>query len=175
MPSAGKEALISQWYHQYAQDIFSIIYLMTGDYQLAEDLTQETFIKAYRHVDTFRGEASPKTWLIKIGRHLTIDYQRRKKPIQMVLDLLIKKPSPNRPPAEVVALNESKEELWNALQKMSRHYRDVIILRKVKDFSTKETAEILGWSGSKVKVTLHRAMEDLKSRLKERGYVHGAI
>ena len=175
MAIEDKQALISQWYQLYAQDIFSIICLMTGDYQQAEDLTQETFIKAYKHVDTFKGESSPKTWLIRIGRNLTIDYLRRKKPVQLVLDFLLQKPSSARLPEEWVAFSESKRELWYVLQRMPPKFREIIILRKIKGFSTKETAEILGWSESRVKVTLHRAMEDLKQRLKERGYVHGAI
>jgi RNA polymerase sigma-70 factor (ECF subfamily) len=170
-----KQALISQWYDRYAQDIFSIIYLMTGDYQQAEDLTQETFMRAFKHVETYREESHPKTWLIKIGRHLAIDYLRKKKPMHMIMEMLINKPSDDRLPVDLVALNESKQELFNALLTLPRKYREIIILRKVKGFSTKETADILGWSESKVKVTLHRAMDDLKKRLEERGYAHGAI
>lgn len=170
MQANEKQITISQWYERYAQDVFAIIYLMIGDYQQAEDLTHDTFIKAFKYMDTYRREANSKTWLIKIARNLAIDHFRKKRPIYMIKELFTNRPAEEPLPGDLVAINESKRELWHSLQSLKRIHREIIILRKIQDFSTRETAEILGWTQSRVKVTLHRAMKELKSELTKGGY-----
>lgn len=167
-----KQQLISEWYQWYADDIYKLIVMMMGDQQQAEDLTHDTFVKAFQHLDGYRGEAQPKTWLVKIARNLTIDYLRKKKPIQTMLELFTNRPTHAPSPSEIVTSMENKQEILLALQSLNRSYREVIILRKIQAFSTKETAHILGWSESKVKVTLHRALKSLKATLQKGGFAH---
>ncbi|WP_308417928.1 RNA polymerase sigma factor [Halalkalibacter okhensis] len=75
-------------------------------------------------------------------------------------------------PDEVVQIKESSRELFDALSELKKTYRDVIILRKIKEFSTKETAMILNCSESKVKSTLNRAIPALEKQLLKEGYLH---
>ncbi|WP_308417929.1 sigma-70 family RNA polymerase sigma factor [Halalkalibacter okhensis] len=70
--SDEKQQVITDWYSEYSYSIYSYILLMIHDQQLAEDLTQETFIKAYKYFAHFKGESSPKTWLFSIARNTTM-------------------------------------------------------------------------------------------------------
>ena len=69
----GRKHDIEEWYLEYGDAIFKYILLMVKDYQLAEDLTHETFMKAYMNYHAFKGESSPKTWLFSIGHNVTVD------------------------------------------------------------------------------------------------------
>lgn len=93
----------------------------------------------------------------------------------MVTELIPLIKSSELTPEQTVTLNESEKELYMALGKLNRKYREVIILRKIKSFSIKETAEILEWRESKVKSTLFRAMGALKKQLEREGYEHEPI
>ncbi|KOS68867.1 RNA polymerase subunit sigma-24 [Lysinibacillus contaminans] len=164
-----KEDLAS-WFDNYGETILTYILLMVRDYQQAEDLTQETFMKAYRNKQSFSRQSSIKTWLFSIAHNTTIDYLRKKHPLQHFLGLTTKEIDHQALPEQVVALSIQNEELYQAVQKLKHTYRQVILLRKIKEFSTQETAEILNWSESKVKMTLKRALSDLKSELIKGGY-----
>lgn len=159
------EEQIRDWYERYSNEIFRYILVAIGDRQQARDLMQETFIKAFKSIDTFRGDASPRTWLHKIARNETIDYQRKKRPFTYVLESLAPIKS-NRPtPQEIIELGEDMAQLYEGLSGLKKEYREVIILRKIKEFSTRETASILGWKESKVKTMLYRGIEELRKRM----------
>lgn len=81
------------------------------------------------------------------------------------------KKDPNPLPEEKIEMKESAYELYKALGAIKDSYREVIILRKIKEFSIEETAEILGWSDSKVKSTLYRAIPVLEKQLLKEGYL----
>jgi RNA polymerase sigma-70 factor (ECF subfamily) len=72
----------------------------------------------------------------------------------------------------MIQIKESSYELYKALGAIKDSYREVIILRKIKEFSIEETAEVLGWSESKVKSTLYRAIPVLETQLLKEGYLH---
>jgi RNA polymerase sigma-70 factor, ECF subfamily len=77
-----REEDIHEWYNLYHQTIFKFIFMITKDYQQAEDLTQETFFKAYKYHHTFKGNSSEKTWLFSIAHNVTVDHMRKQKPIR---------------------------------------------------------------------------------------------
>ena len=79
----NRESEIEQWYRQYHQTIYKYIVVLVKDPQQAEDLTHETFVKAYKNFDRFRRDSSPKTWLFRIAHNVTVDYIRKMKPIQL--------------------------------------------------------------------------------------------
>ena len=143
--------------------------MMVKDYQQAEDLTQETFIKAYRNRQRFEERASVKTWLFAIAHNVTKDHFRKKHPLQHYLGLTTSEMDWGPLPEQIVELHDQQEQLVRAIQQLKPTYRHVVILRKVKEFSTAETADILHWSDSKVKMTLKRALVELKTELTKRG------
>jgi RNA polymerase sigma-70 factor (ECF subfamily) len=144
--------------------------MMIKDYQQAEDLTHETFFKAFRHYNSFRQDSSPKTWLFRIAHNLTVDYLRKQKPIRLFMEVFRQKKDPSLLPEHIVEMKESSKELYLALETLKESYREVIILRKIKGFSISETSEILDWSETKVKSTLFRAIQSLEKILSKEIY-----
>ncbi|GEL77620.1 RNA polymerase sigma factor [Tenuibacillus multivorans] len=165
---------INQWYHAYSQDLFQYIFYLIRDHDQAKDLLQDTFLKAYNKHDSFNQE-NTKGWLFRIARNVTIDYVRKHHPVSYLMDTLPANQNSDNTPEKHLALSESEQELYYALGQLKRSYRDVIVLRKIKDFTVSETAEILGWKEQKVRVTLSRAIQALKQQLKKEGYQHEAL
>ncbi|QED46627.1 RNA polymerase sigma factor [Cytobacillus dafuensis] len=159
---------ISEWFYEYSNDIyqFLIYYLGTSD---VEDLVQEVFIRAIKSVDHFEGKSSPKTWLFSIARHVAIDEIRKRKRRKMK-DILMMRPHEDEAlnnPEKVFNMNETNQELHRVIQTLKSNYRDVIILRGIKELSISETANVLNWSEEKVRLTFHRAIKALQKE-KER-------
>ncbi|MBU8905322.1 RNA polymerase sigma factor [Desertibacillus haloalkaliphilus] len=163
---------ISDWYNEYSDSIFKYILMMIHDHHQAEDLTHDTFIKAYRNYHSFQKKSNPKTWLFSIAHNVTVDYIRKKKPIHVIKEILAANKDSGPTPDEIVELKENSHELYQALGNLKQAYREVIIIRKIKGFSTKETTEILNWSESKVKTTLYRAMTALEKQMVKEGDHH---
>lgn len=165
---------INDLYHSYSQDVYNFVFFMVGNHELAKDILQDTFLRAYKKYYTFQG-GNIKSWLFRIARNITIDEFRKTKPISYLFDINPTLKAVEFTPEQLTILSETEKELYFALNKLKRSYRDVIILRKIKELSINETAEILGWSESKVKTTLFRGMSALKKVLEEEGYVHETL
>ncbi|MEK4486951.1 sigma-70 family RNA polymerase sigma factor [Psychrobacillus sp. FSL H8-0484] len=168
---------MEQLYREHSDRVYSYIYLLVRHRECAEDLTQETFYKAYKGLETFNKQASTATWLLKIARNVTYDYFRRKRVIQFFSfdkehDVETNALSPERG-------FEQKEQLarmYDSLSKLKKDYQEVLLLRKVQECSIKETAYILGWTEAKVKMKMTRALEALKKEFhQEGGHANGTI
>jgi RNA polymerase sigma-70 factor, ECF subfamily len=159
---------ISDWFYQYSNDLyqFLIYYLGSSD---VEDLVQEVFIRAIKNMDSFEEKSSPKTWLFSIARHIAIDEMRRKQrsKLKNLIFLRNQESQVSNTPESFLNLTEMKKDLYKAIQQLKENYRDVIILRGIKDLSVEETAEILNWKEEKVRITFHRAIKALQKE-KER-------
>jgi RNA polymerase sigma-70 factor, ECF subfamily len=159
---------ISEWFQQYSNDLyqFLIYYLGSND---VEDLVQEVFIRAIKNMDSFEEKSSPKTWLFSIARHIAIDEIRRKQRLKLKNLILMGNQEwlEAKTPESFLNLNETNKDLYNTIQHLKKNYRDVIILRGIKELSVEETAEILNWKEEKVRLTFHRAIKALQKE-KER-------
>lgn len=165
---------IEEWYHQYSDGIHTFLVYYTGRSDV-EDLVHDVFIRAIRHYQSFLGNASAKTWLYSIARHAAIDHERKNKWTKWVPERFFNElRSAERTPLDIVSAGEEKEALYHSLAKLKTNYREVIILRSLREFTVAETADVLQWSESKVNVTFHRALKALKKvhADKEGGYVH---
>ncbi|RPF53277.1 RNA polymerase sigma factor [Aquisalibacillus elongatus] len=165
---------VNVWYQTYNQDLYQYIFFLIRDHDQAKDLLQDTFLKAYQKYDTFRQD-NEKGWLFRIARNITIDFVRKKHPVSYLMDTLPSNQHQDHSPEKHLELTESEKELYHALGNLKRSYRDVIILRKIKEFSVKEASDILGWKEEKVRVTLTRAIQALKRQLEKEGYQHEAL
>ncbi|MEQ6376230.1 RNA polymerase sigma factor SigX [Bacillaceae bacterium S4-13-58] len=162
-------------YDKYHHDLFQFLFYMVRNKQLAEDLSQEVYINIIKSYDSFKGNSSEKTWIFSIARHAAIDYfrgqKRRKKHIMDLFDIgenspLIQDSDPI--PEEMAVQNEEIKEIYECLEHCTIDQKTVIILRYIQDLSIQETAEILGWSLSKVKTTQHRGMKALRTLLEQK-------
>jgi RNA polymerase sigma-70 factor, ECF subfamily len=156
---------ISEWFYLYNKDIYHFLVYYIGSSDV-EDLVQEVFIRAIKGFDTYQKKSSPKTWLFSIARHVGIDEMRKRKRLtkkQMIW--FSDEQSDKETPEEILQLNENNRLLYQAIQSLKANYRDVIILRGIKEFSVAETAIILNWNENKVRITYHRALKTLQKSI----------
>ncbi|MGN7479217.1 RNA polymerase sigma factor [Solibacillus silvestris] len=157
---------IERIYILYSENIYQFIYFLVGDEELAKDLTQETFMKAMNSLSQFRGQASERTWLTKIARNLVYDHFRRKKLLKFIP--LLKEHEQidyTYSPERWLHAKTEQFELYEALGKLPHNYREAIVLRKIEQFSIKESAQILGWTEAKVKNSTERGMRKMNELL----------
>ncbi|QFT89685.1 RNA polymerase sigma factor SigX [Bacillus sp. THAF10] len=154
-------------YTDYSDKIYRFILLMVGNEEVAEDLTHDTFIRVENALHNYKGNASHYTWLVSIARNVTYDYWRRKKKIRFYSLTKSQEVPSTDVPEELLLKEEAVQELYYAINKLKLNYREIIILRKIQFLSIEETSIVLGWSESKVKSTLQRAIEALRKELEK--------
>ena len=155
---------IEEIFYLLNHTIFKYLYYLLNDEKLAEDYTQENFVRYLNHHQTIKVGAD-LAWLRCTARNLAYDHYRRKKIIQFVpfLQQHVEQASPS--PHQWLMQREDAKILYLAIRKLKITYRDVIILRKIEGLSIEETCAILGWNEGKVKNTLKRALIALKKQL----------
>jgi RNA polymerase sigma-70 factor, ECF subfamily len=170
---------------KYERKIFNLIYRQVGNYEDAADLTQETFINAYRAFDRFRGESKVFTWLCQIalnGCKNRFRQRDRMKPITgPSLDEGIGdaegEPSPrdvpdwSNAPDKLYERKELTEQVQEAIARLPDEYRTVVLLRDLQHLSYQEIADATGLTLENVKTRLHRGRLMLRRRLEP--YVKG--
>ncbi|WP_047983200.1 RNA polymerase sigma factor [Ornithinibacillus californiensis] len=148
----------------YYLDIYHFSLYFSNNKQDAEDITQETFLKAIHNFRLLKDSERAKYWLLSIARHTAIDHMRKKK-IKSVLPGLIEKFAKNEQDdstIDQILIKEKWEEVQRSLLKLKPHYRSLLILRGIQELSVKESAEVLGCTELKVRVDFHRAVKMLK-------------
>ena len=156
---------ISEWFSLYNKDIYHFLVYYIGSSDV-EDLVQEVFIRAIKGFDTYQKRSSPKTWLFSIARHVGIDELRKRKRLRMKQMIWFwEEKTDKETPEEILQLNENNRFLYQAIHSLKVNYRDVIILRGIKELSVSETASILNWNENKVRVTYHRALKTLQKSI----------
>ncbi|MEK4426153.1 RNA polymerase sigma factor [Solibacillus sp. FSL K6-1523] len=160
------EDSISQIYNRYYLDVYRFLICFSGNPNDAEDYTQEVFIRVLNNLSKFNGSKNLKTWIFSIAKHVAVDHYRKKKFITFFKDSFFQQmASIDQEPHELIEHIEMKRDIHEAISKLKPHYRAVVILRGINEFSIKETSEVLQCSESKVKVDYHRALKELRKRL----------
>lgn len=170
---AGDRAEFARMMDHFSNPIYRLGLKILGDEQDAEDVLQETFIKAYRSIEKFEGRSSLSTWIYRIATNEALMLLRKRKP---TLDLVLENDDEDdvEPreivdwcclPEEEMLSTESRSFLETAVQVLSTPLRLVFLMRDVERKSIKETAEILEISESAVKVRLMRARLKLREEL----------
>ncbi len=153
------------------QRIFRYIKSMIRDEAEAEDLTQETFLRAFRRRDSLREEAAQTAWLYRIATHTALDRLRqfaRRAPLESETDLdQAEIAEPDSPSLQQTMERDEMSGCVQAyLNRLSDSYRAVILLHDMHDLTAEEIAQLLGQSLSTVKIRLHRARIKLKAALR---------
>ncbi|HEU4963898.1 MAG TPA: RNA polymerase sigma factor [Bacilli bacterium] len=164
-----------QWsmiYSTYSNEVFRFLLYYVGNYEEAEDLTQETFIKVVKNLKKFEGRSELKTWILTIARNLALDHLRKRKYAQSFAKLLGREPEAKPPlPEDLISSSERVHALHGAIQTLPDNYRAVVILRGIQELTPTEAAAVLGWNANKVNVVYHRAMKSLHKILEAEGDV----
>jgi len=175
---SGNEAAYRELLHRYERPVFSLIFRMVRDHALAEDLSQDTFVKVLNALDSYRPEFKFSSWVFKIANNVAIDHLRRRE-----LDTLSLDGAPDartKDEVEATALTavdrtesplaelESRElgsMIESAIGKLRPEYRSCILLRHVEGRSYEEIAETLDLPLGTVKTYIHRARHELREYL----------
>lgn len=167
--SRAGEYSIEQLMREYGNDVLRTAYSYVKDRDTAEDMFQETFIKAYRNLDKFRGESSMRTWLIRITINVCKDYLKSAYQQHVV-------PMPEFQEDAIISESDYDEvenfdrnkQIRNAVEALQEGYREVVMCVYFNEMSVAETAEALGIAEGTVKSRLSRAREALKNKLEGR-------
>lgn len=171
----GDTRAFAELVRRYEGKIFRLAQHITQNREDAEDVLQETFMKAYEHLDQFKGDSKFYTWIVRIAVNQALMKLRRRKTDKSVsLDEQIDT-GEDTIVREIAAWDEdpeqhfSREELGSildrAIQSLDPPYRSVFVLRDIDELSTEETAEALGLSVPAVKSRLLRARLQLREKL----------
>jgi RNA polymerase sigma-70 factor (ECF subfamily) len=172
----SKEARLETLMREYGEKILHLAYLMVKDRAIAEDITQEVFMKAYQAFDSFRGESSVKTWLYRIAMNESKKYLRSWSFRQIfstlgqMRDEYMERVSYPDVESTVIS-NMNKEDIAEAVMSLSPSYRQIITLYYYEDLSIKEVAQVLGISEAVVRAKLHRARKQFKKRIEKEGSI----
>lgn len=159
---------IEEIYENYVDDVYRYNLFLVREKELAEDLTQETFIKVHINLHKFAQQASLRTWILKIARNTVYDHFKRKKRIHFIPTEIHLATSIDRLTPEIHYLKKDLViQLYRALGDLKKDYQEVLILRKINELSIQETAEVLGWTENKVKAKTARALGKLKEKMQQ--------
>jgi RNA polymerase sigma-70 factor (ECF subfamily) len=179
----GSEQAFALLIAQYSQPIYSLIARSLRDPSEAADVTQEVFVKVFRSIRGFHGDASLRTWMYRIALHETSNQQRwwnRHKRQELAIDAPIQNEegectcmaetlaTGEASPFEQAVRAETRERVEAALRLLPAPYREVVVLREIEGFGYEEIAEILNVNLGTVKSRLTRGRAALRECLKKK-------
>ena len=175
----GEIAAFESLMTAYENRIYSRALRSTGSEQDAADITQEVFLRAWKNLDSFRGDSSLSTWLYRVTSNLCVDFARKKAAEGMPTSIDdeespaadLADPSRMAQPEAAAENSELREELQFALAQLSEEHRRVVLLRDVAGMTYTDIARTLGLEEGTVKSRLARARASLRKILLERGNI----
>ena len=174
----GRDAAHRELIKRYERPLFSLVFRMVRDRELAEDLTQDTFIKVLSHLDRYRADFKFSSWLFKIANNVAIDHLRRRQLDTVSIDGSLHAMTAEAVEASRFDISDGSEnaldemearELGSAIEQaissLRPEYRSCILLRHVEGRSYEEIASTLDLPLGTVKTYIHRARHELRRAL----------
>ena len=174
----GSEKAYCELLDRYQRPVFSLIYRMVRDREQAEDLTQETFVRVFNHIDRYDPAYKFSSWIFKIATNLTIDWLRKKEVPTVSIDgsryattsdeieaSTITVESKDETPEELLIARELGDEIEQAIGRLRPEYKTAILLRHVEDKPYEEIAQIMSLPLGTVKTYIHRGRKELQELL----------
>lgn len=175
---AGREVAYRELIRRYERPVFALLFRMVRDRELAEDLSQETFVKALNAIESYRPEFKFSSWIFKIANNAAIDHLRRRELDTLSLDGSPHAETPEamqatalqiglrqESPLEAVEARELGGAIEAAIGRLRPEYRSCILLRHVEGRAYEEIAEMLNLPLGTVKTYIHRARNELRLAL----------
>ncbi|NLG63059.1 MAG: sigma-70 family RNA polymerase sigma factor, partial [Candidatus Cloacimonetes bacterium] len=174
----GRETAYRELIDRYQKPVFSLVYRLVRDRELAEDLAQETFIKVLNALDRYDPRYKFSSWIFKIAHNTALDQLRRKNPVTLSLDgsphartaaeveaTTLTPASGDENPEEYTASKELGAEIERAIGLLRPEYRTAIVLCHVEGRPYEEIAQIMDVPLGTVKTFIHRARKELMKEL----------
>jgi RNA polymerase sigma-70 factor, ECF subfamily len=165
---------------QFERQVYSLCYRLLGDGEEARDAAQETFLKVYRGLGTFRGESGLKTWIYRIAINQAMNQQRwwRRRHRDETVSLELSRydsdatlgsslPSRGASPEQLAIDGERQRSIMRALDQVKQEYKVALVLREIEELSYEEIALTLGISIGTVKSRIARGREEMRRRVKD--------
>lgn len=152
-------------YDRFFKDVYLFVFAMSGNPAMAEDITQETFFKALKEIDNFKGDCSVKSWLCQIAKNSYIDDVRHKRRFESVKESLSGAMPAEKDAESVVIRREEVISVYKALHCLEEPYKEVFGLRTLGELSYREIGNIFEKSESWARVTYHRAKLKIREQM----------
>jgi RNA polymerase sigma-70 factor, ECF subfamily len=166
---SGDEAAFSELVKKYLKPVYNFIFRLVNSRAAAEDLTQETFLKAWKNFKKYDPDKKFKTWIFTIAKNTAFDYFKKKKEITFSTftdddgdNWLENIEDENFLPDEILEQKNIAEELDAILEKLPLHYRAILLLHYKEEFSLHEIAEVLSEPYNTIKSRHQRGLAKLK-------------
>lgn len=165
----GRTAAFEIIFTRYYYRIFNLTYRMIGNYQEAQDLTQETFVRVLKNRNTIKNGCSFSSWIYRTATNLCLDELRkhRRTPIQLEQEVLEKLPNQGDPklwssPEKNYETKENQTAVWEVASRLPINYRLVLTLRELHGLKYAEIAEVMNTSVSAIETMLFRARKKFR-------------
>lgn len=159
---------VDEWMRLYGDRIIRVVYLIIDDYHVAEEITQEVFVRAFKSMNSFRGDSSAYTWLYRIALNLSRNHLNRRSRIRFrSLNMEEKEDVLTESPEEKVARKAMNSKVRASIIQLPLIYREVIILHYFEDLKVSEIAQVLQQPEGTVKSKLSRGREALENTLRK--------
>lgn len=152
---------------RHRRAIYQLCYRYVANHEDASDLAQEVFLRAYRGLHRFRGEASLRTWLYRIAVNVCLNRLTSKTPTAERAEVAGHLNAPGDDPARAVLRSEQRERVRAAIARLPKRQRAVLVLRAYHELPHREIARIVGSSVGAVKANFFHALGNLKRLLQE--------
>lgn len=158
----GCTASFNELVRRNSESLYRFLYLRTGSASDAEDIVQETFLKAYQNLGRYKNQSRFSTWLFTIASRLAVSHYRKKRPCITE----IPEPVSTRPTPDQQAQNkESRLRLWSLARQLPEKQYMALELHYAANLPVSEIAQVIGVNRIYIKVLLHRARKNLKAKL----------
>lgn len=151
--------LFDEIYHTFKADVYSLLSHLTRDVHAAEELTQETFIRVYKYLPTYRGDSALKTWLIRIAYNIYFTWRKGHHHSYPLDNAVASSTDP------IDAVNQ-RIDLRSLLDNLTDSEKTLIVLRDINDLTYQDIAAVMGINIGQVRVGLHRARKRLRDQFK---------
>lgn len=166
----GEEEAFAALVDRYAKPVVNFAWRQLGDATEAEDVAQDVFVRAWRHMGTFKPEkAAFSTWLFQIARNASIDRLRlrKRRPVESLDAMVVSPPSPQAGPDADARRSELGAAIARAVARLPEEQRTAFILAEYHGQSVREMASVLSCSEKAVENRLYRARQFLRAELKD--------
>jgi len=172
--SGARETEFDRLFTEYSGPIYNYVLRMMGDADRAADVAQDTFIKAYRKIDTLTDASAARSWIYRIATNTAIDAMRRGRHtvrLDTDEDRRVEQPDGGPGPETQVLSGLLDERIGRALLRLKPNHRQCLVLSDIEDMSATQIGEVMGMTGGAVRVLLCRARGEMRRLLAAEGLV----